>query len=158
MAIQVNPPPSMKSPRSWQGDPEIVAYYKNVDRMMLQLWLRTGGSDDLVDDAAQSITSSSSRISRNAAKINALEKVAFDVEIITEDFTTNRNQIIICKNTRLIPVTLDPQAVVEDTVHIKRTDKAVNVVGTIDGFTNKMINVQYFSLHLVFNGLDWSQI
>ena len=158
MGINVNPPPSMKIPRQWQSRPEIVGYYKSFDRMMLQLWERTGGPEDLVDNTIQAITSSSSRISRNAAKINALEKVAFDVEMITEDFTTNRNQIIICQNTSLIEVTLDPQAVVEDTVHIQRTDKAVNVVGTIDGFTNKMINVQYFSLHLVFNGTDWSQI
>ena len=51
MGVRVNPPPSMKIPRQWQNDPEIVAYYKNFDRMMLQLWLRTGGATDAVANA-----------------------------------------------------------------------------------------------------------
>ena len=62
------------------------------------------------------------------------------------------------KNTSSINVTLDPDVLEEDTVHIKRTDAVVEVIGVIDGLADRTINIKLYSLHLVFNGTDWSQI
>lgn len=150
----------IKWPSQWLSDREIEPVIRYLNRFLHDLWLRSGGGEDLVDNTQQEVTSSSSRISRNAAKINALEKVAFDVEIITSDFTTSRNQIVVCKNTSAITVTLDPLAIEEDQVHIKRKQNAarVTVVGLIDGKTSTIINIKKFSLHLVFDGTEWSQI
>lgn len=159
MGIQVpSPPLSAKVPLSLAKTDEEKRYWRNVNDFLLRLWKRSGGGDDLLDDAEQALTSTGSRVSRNAARINAIEKTDFTIEIITEDFTTERNQIIICRNTSSINVTLDTQALEEDTVHIKRTDAVVKVIGTVDGKVNKTINIKYFSMHLVFNGTDWSQI
>lgn len=111
-----------------------------------------------IDDSKQEITSSSSRVSRNAARINSLELKEFEIVSTTTALTTFRNQIIICKNTDVIDITLDPQAIEEDEVHIKRRDAQVGVIGLVDGKNNLTINIKNFSLHLVFDGIDWSQI
>lgn len=158
MAHKVNPPPQLRIPDKFFNDPELRSFYEQQQRIIWQLWLRTGGSTDLIEAAEESLTSTGSRVARNAAKINALEKSGFDIEIITADFTTSRNQVIICNNTSAITVTLDPNAIEEDQVHIKRANNVVNVTGIIDGFSSKRINVKYFSMHLVFNGVEWSQI
>lgn len=137
---------------------EVVTYFQQQNRYDLQMFTRSGGAADKVDNSAQTLTSTGSRVSLNAAKINALEKVASDIEIITADFTTSRNQIILCNNTSPINVTLDPDAIEEDVVNIKRNDAQVTVFGTIDGQVDMVLNVPKYSTKLVFNGTDWSRI
>ena len=130
-------------------------------RFIRWIELLTGTTNTVVvdvDDSKQDITSSSSRISRNAARINSLELKEFEIVNTTVALTTFRNQIIICKNTGSINITLDPKAIEGDEVHIKRSSDVVEVIGQVDGLTNLTINVPLFSLHLVFNGTDWSQI
>ena len=155
---KVNPPPQLRMPEDFYNDPVKRSFFERQNTILFQLWNRTGGSEDFIDDSEQALTSTGSRVARNAAKINALEKAGFDIEIITADFTTNKNQVIICNNTSLITVTLDPNAIEEDQVHIKRSNDVVDVVGDIDGFNSKRINVKYFSMHIIFNGTEWNQI
>lgn len=158
MSVDVNPPPQVKIPDKFLNDPDTRSFFEQQRQILFQLWNRTGGSSDSISSTEEELTSASSRVARNAARIHALEKVDFDIEIITADFTTNRNQIIICKNTASIDVTLDPNAIEEDEVHIKRTNAVVNVIGSIDGKTQKKINVRYYSMHLVFDGSGWNEI
>lgn len=156
--VAVNPPPQLRIPDAFLKDPEVRAYFEQKDIIIFQLWNRSGGDDDSIEDSEQNITSTSSRVSRNAARINSLEIKNFEIINATADLTTDRNQIVICKNTDEINITLDPEALEEDEVHIKRRDKVVNVIGTIDGVTNKCINIKNYSMHLVFDGSDWSEI
>lgn len=111
-----------------------------------------------VENTVDALTSTSSRVSRNSAKINALELKEFEVIEVTGDFTTERNQILVCKNTSPINVTLDTNAVEGDEVHIKRRNAKITVIGIIDGLINKVINVKNYSMHIVFDGIDWSEI
>ena len=154
----VNPPPQIQMPPQIANDPTLRKYFQERDRFNLQIWFRTGGPEDKIEDAEQGLTSTGSRVSRNAAKINALEKTTFDIVITNSNYTTGPQEIVVCNNTSPIDVTLDPNPVEGDQVHIKRSDAAVNVIGAIDGITNRKINIKYFSLFLVFNGTDWSQI
>lgn len=158
MAVPVNPPPALRIPEQFSKDQEVLNFFEQQQVILYQLFRRTGGSEDFVEDNDTSTTSLSSRVSRNSAKINSLEKQAFDVIPITADYTTGRNQIIICKNITPIEVTLDANAIEEDTLHIKRRGGTVTVIGLIDGITDLVINVPLFSLHLIFDGQDWSQI
>lgn len=50
MSIQVNPPPQLKLPEALAKDKEAATYFRHLDRMLLQLWKRTGGGVDLLDD------------------------------------------------------------------------------------------------------------
>jgi hypothetical protein len=111
-----------------------------------------------IESAEQFLTSTSSRVSRNASRINSLELDDFVVVETTVGIITNRNQIIICKNITPINITLDPLAVEGDEVHIKRRGAEVTEIGLIDGLTDRTINVLNWSDHLVFDGTDWSVI
>jgi len=158
MSVNVNPPPQVRIPDKFFSDPELRAFFEQWSKILFQLWNRTGGGEDIIAGTTQELTAASSRVAKNAARIHSLEKIDFDVEIITADFTTSRNQIVLCQNTTAINVTLDPNAIEEDTLHIKRTNASVTVIGSIDGQTQKIINVRYFSMHLIFDGSTWNMI
>ncbi len=158
MAVSVNPPPQLKMPTVILKDPQWLAYERQRDIILFQMWQRMGGTTDIIEESQQDITGSSSRVSRNAARINSLELKEFEIVNTTVGLTAEEFQIIICKNTVSIDITLDPQAIENDEVHIKRRGSSINVIGSIDGFTNKTINVLNYSMHLVFDGTDWSEI
>lgn len=155
---RVNPPPILKIPKAFLNDKEVRSFIEQQNTIIWQLWNRVGGNNDFVEESKQNITSTSSRVSRNAAVINALVLKEFEIIKTTESLTTEEFQIIICKNTVPINITLDPEAIEDDEVHIKRREQSVTVIGSIDGFTNKKINVKNYSMHLVFDGTDWSEI
>lgn len=154
----VNPPPNFKIPREFLKDKEARSYFQQLQFTVFQLWKRTGGGNDIIDSIEDDITSTESRVSRISARVNSLEKIQFDIEIITADFAAGQNQIIICNNTSNIDVTLNPLAIEEDEVHIKRKAARVNVLGPVDGRTKTIINIKNFSMHLVFDGIEWGQI
>jgi len=158
MGINVNPPPQLKTPKAYFQDGEQREYHRQLQTIIFQLYQRTGGTSDAVENSQKNITSSSSRTSRNSAKINSLELKEFEIINTTVSVTAKEFQIIICKNTSSIDVILDTQAIENDEVHIKRRGGSINVIGSIDGFTNKTINVLNYSMHLVFDGIDWSEI
>ena len=70
----------------------------------------------------------------------------------------NINQILDCINVAPITVTLDPQAVGGDEVHVKRRGEEILIVGDIDGSSDLIINVLLYSVHLIFNGTTWISI
>ena len=119
---------------------------------------QTNTSSITIENTEQALTSTSSRVSRNAARINSIELKEFEIVNTTTDLTTEEYQIVICKNVSPINITLDPDAIKDDEVHIKRRGEEITVIGSIDGFTNKTINILNYSMHLVFDGTDWSEI
>lgn len=155
---KVNPPPILRIPKSFLKDPETESFIKQINTILFQLWVRTGGTTDKIEVSEQSITSANSRVSRNAARINSIELKEFEIINTTTNLTTEEFQVIICKNLSSINITLDTNAVKDDEVHIKRRGEEVIVIGSIDGFTNKTINVLNYSMHLIFDGVDWSEI
>jgi hypothetical protein len=50
--IPVSPPPQPRYPKAIAEDKEARTYFDNLNRVILQLWKRTGGNDDLVNQAA----------------------------------------------------------------------------------------------------------
>lgn len=119
---------------------------------------QTNSSSIIIESTEQALTSTSSRVSRNAARINSVELKEFEIVNTTVDLATEEFQVIICKNVADINITLDTKAVEDDEVHIKRRGGTVNVIGSIDGFTNKTINILNYSMHLIYDGTDWSEI
>lgn len=107
-----------------------------------------------VTDIATNVTD----IATNATDISFLNTLQFEVVNTTVSTTTDPYQYIICRNIGSINITLNPTPSVNEEVHIKRRGDEVIVIGTIDGLTNKTINVNNYSMHLVFDGVDWSQI
>ena len=158
MAVNVNPPPQLQIPPEFLKDKVVSDYLRQINTILFQLFQRTGGTTDEISNSKETITSTSSRVSRNASRINSLELKEFEIVSTNTSLTAEEFQIIICKNTTSINVTLDPQAIENDEVHIKRRGGEIVVIGSIDGFTNKTINVLNYSMHLVYDGVDWSEI
>lgn len=74
------------------------------------------------------------------------------------DIVALPNQVLICKNTVPITVTLPVAPPIGTVVHVKRRNDVVTVIGTIDGLTDIIINVVNYSVHLYYDGIDWSII
>lgn len=134
---------------------EWIDWYNFDNLWKQQIWQRTGGGSDLLSEIEQLTVSQGTKIARNSARIMALEEVKFTIILTDADITTGPYEEIICNNTSSINVTLDTEPVTGDRVIIKRSDAEVEVIGQIDGDTNKTINVQYYSMKLLFNGTEW---
>ena len=91
-------------------------------------------------------------------RIEALEYRVFDVIETTSSMNLEEFKTLICRNTSTISITLKENPILGDEVNIKRTAGVVNVIGVIDGLTNVTINRVNYSMKLVFNGTDWSEI
>lgn len=125
--------------------------------------LVTGQTNDttvIVEDTEQALTSTSSRVSRNAARINSLELKQFELIETSIALTTSPFQIIDCINTAKVEITLDTNAVGADEVHIARSNAVVDIIGIVNGKTNITLNVKNFSVHLIkqITGNGWLQI
>jgi len=159
---EVNPPPQIILPKELSDlGIDVINYFQQQARFDLQLWTRTGGSDDLVDEAGQNITSTSSRVSRNAAKIDALEFIRFRVvPNVTADYTAAPFEIVECNNTVPITITLEPNAILDDQIHVKRKQDSakITVVGPIDGDLSRVINIKKWSDFYVFGSTEWMVI
>ena len=112
----------------------------------------------LADETDKVEASLIERVDALEVRVGVLEYKTFTIVQTEESIAALGFQIIICKNSTSINITLDPEALLDDEVHIKRRGGVVNVIGTIDGFTNKRINVKYYSMHLVYDGTDWNEI
>ena len=160
MAISVNPPPILKLPKAFLEDREVREFIKQQNTILFQLWNRTGGVNDDVDEAKENITASSSRVSRNAGRINSLELKTFELVETSVGLTTKEFEIIDCINTGSIEIILDPEAIGEDEVLIARSGARVRIIGVVNGKTNIDLNVKGFSVHLIkqITGNGWLQI
>lgn len=156
--VLVNPSPQPKLPKAIREDPQALAYFNQLEIIIRQLRERTGGDIDTVENAAQNITALNSRVSRNLAKINAIEEIRLTTRIVSSNATAKAFEVLICENSTDAVITLDSNALLDDVVHIKRTSGEVRVNGDIDGESFKIINIPNYSMHLIFNGVEWNEI
>lgn len=158
MGNRVNPPRQLQLPPEVASNPQLKRAFDDRDFILFQLWKRSGAGNDDIEDLIQSILKVRLETARNTSLIGSIDLKNFDIIDVVGNVTTGPDQILICKNPSSINVALDPNAIKNDEVHIKRSGAVVEVIGQVDGLTNLTINVALFSLHLVFNGIDWSQI
>lgn len=156
MTNRVNPPEQLQLPQI--RDVGLLEFLKQLKFIVFQLWKRTGAGADSIDDLIKEQARLRSNVNANTASLGSIETRSFEVVKTSADFTTEPFQIIICSNTDAISITLDDNPQEDDEVHIKRKNGEVNVIGQIDGFTNKRINIKNYSMHLVYDGSEWSEI
>lgn len=143
--------------RDLTGWPDaMVEDYLNILRNILEITQVVEGSEVVNVELDQLTTKNDARISKLQSRINKFK--AFVVVPVTANVIAKSNQILICKNVSDIDVTLDTNAMKNDEIHIKRRGTEITVIGSIDGYTFKIINVFNYSMHLVFDGTDWSEI
>ena len=184
--VAANPPPILRKPKELQENPSVRAYLDSLERIVYQLWLRTGAGDDLVDGALTSDVYEAAIQSLDLEDAiedydhtfvpdldlqamideidfsNRLEADKEKLEIIDviADFTTTSSQICICNNTTPITLTLNDSPDDGEELIIKRLGSSVVVSGAIDGATSKTIASKYDAPHLVYTVAagEWSII
>lgn len=55
-STKVNPPPLLRRPPEFFSDLEKSAYFKGIETILFQLWNRTGGNNDKIEDTASAIS------------------------------------------------------------------------------------------------------
>ena len=91
-------------------------------------------------------------------RVDILEFKVFKKVITTDSLTTSGYQIIICKNTSPITITLELSPEDETEVHVKRRGAEVTIIGTIDGLVDRVLNIPQWSDHLVYDNTEWNVI
>ena len=77
--------------------------------------------------------------------------LSFDVVVVTSNYTTTGNEIVICNNTTPIEITLNLTPKDREAVHVvKQNTGSVNVIGTALGDTSLTIGTRYSSPHFTY--------
>ena len=131
-------------PKKWESDPELRDVLRYLNRFLHDLWIRTGGGPDLIEEGLEAIEDLQDqinaiivRLDANEAAIADLQARVIDLEGLTVvtavdytiDGTTTGHQTIVC--TADLTVSLDPAPSDRDTATIKVGQKSTKVI--IDG-------------------------
>jgi len=131
-------------PKKWESDPELRDVLRYLNRFLHDLWIRTGGGPDLIEEALEAIEDLQDqinaiivRLDANEAAIADLQARVIDLEGLTVvtavdytiDGTITGHQTIVC--TADLTVSLDPAPSDRDTATIKVGQKNTKVI--IDG-------------------------
>ena len=92
-------------------------------------------------------------------RVDDLEARIFRTVITSDSVTALSFQVILCTNTTPMEILLNPGAVKDDMINVKRKGAEVTVNGLIDGDnTGRIINVKYWSELYISDGTEWSVI
>ena len=131
-------------PKKWESDPELRDVLRYLNRFLHDLWIRTGGGPDLIEEGLEAIEDLQDqinaiivRLDANEAAIADLQARVIDLEGLTVvtavdytiDGTTTGHQTIVC--TADLTVSLDPAPSDRDTATIKIGQANTKVI--IDG-------------------------
>jgi hypothetical protein len=144
---------------------QVFLTYKDVaeanpnwtDRMV-EDYLATKRDIGIATNTADKAVNTSTAAVMTPALIKQVDRITFDIVTVGSDYTTYRNQILICRNATPITITLNPYPRLFEEVHVKRRDAELTIAGLIDGLTDITLNVPNYSVHLVYDGQDWSVI
>jgi hypothetical protein len=144
----VNPPPQFRRPKKINADKELRPYFEKLEWLLFQLWTRTGGADDSVDETVNSQVDTDGLFGL-FSRISDLE---FRNVIPTAiDYTTIGSDIVIC--TDAVTITLNDEPDDQELATVKRAAGQIIINGNgklIDGNTTLRINVKYTSLDIIY--------
>ncbi len=83
-SVKVNPPPQLRLPQQFLKDKEIRKFFEQQNLILFQLWNRTGGPSDLVDESVSGTSTGNATTSAFNAKLARLEKRFNSIE--AQDF------------------------------------------------------------------------
>jgi hypothetical protein len=128
-------------PKKWESDPELRDVLRYLNRFLHDLWIRTGGGPDLIEEGLEAIEDLQDqinaiivRLDANEAAIADLQARVIDLEGLTVvtavdytiDGTVTGHQTIVC--TAEITVSLDPAPSDRDTATIKVGQSRTKVI------------------------------
>lgn len=86
MANNVTPPFTNRIPTKWVQDPELNAFLNMQQRILHELWIRSGGDQDKIDEVVD-VTLGSDDIPQYALNVLTTDPVTIDTTGFTIDTT-----------------------------------------------------------------------
>ena len=89
MAVNVNPPPLLRTPKAFLVDGETREYISQLNTIIFQLYRRTGGVNDMIADIGnEGATSFSPLLQQTIKRLEGLPEFTIDTTGFTTDLTT----------------------------------------------------------------------
>lgn len=130
-------------PRKWLTDPEIGPFAVYLNRWLHDLFIRTGGGDDLIND-----NQISEIFGGQTVEIKDLDVIELAAGSTT--ITTTGDQFIVCNNTASGTIVLNTKPQDGEDVFVARKNGSITVNGAINGGTTFKLNGKKSSIHFKF--------
>ena len=143
MVIQVDPF-LIPIPKALLQDKETRNYFEYQSRFLHDLWQRTGGGTDTVDDNQLSEV-----FSNNESEIKKLDII--ELAAAATAITTTGDELVVCNNTAIGAVTLNLTPKDGEDCVVSRRNAKLTVNGPINGGSVFTINGQYSSMHFKYS-------
>jgi hypothetical protein len=143
-----NPPPQLRRPKAGASPKEWDTYLRQLEWIIFQLWNRTGGGDDTVDDTVNSQVDTDGLFGL-FSRVSDLE--FRNVVSVTSDYTTIGADIVICNDA--VTVSLNDEPEDQELVTIKRAAGKVKISGNgklVDGSAQVNVILKYTSLDIIY--------
>ena len=152
MVTQVDPF-LIPTPKSLTQDKETRIYFEYLNRFLHDLWIRTGGGSDTVGDNQLSEV-----FSNNESEVKKLDII--ELAAASTSITTTGDELVVCNNTAIGAVTLNPKPKDGEDCVVARRDAKITVNGPINGGSVFTINGRYSSMHFKYSiaAGEWSII
>jgi hypothetical protein len=131
-------------PAKLLADRETRNYFEYMNRFLHDLWQRTGGGSDTVDDNQLSEVFGSEQL--EIKKVGIIELASGDTTI-----TTTSDELVVCNNTADGTVTLNTTPKDGEDCIVSRRSGKITVNGAINGDTSMNIAIRYSSMHFKYS-------
>ena len=85
----VNPPPALRLPESLRQNQEARVYFEQIQRILFQLWARTGGGNDDISDLLYDQSAIEGEVNEALGQIDNVARIA-SINALTADFKGNQ--------------------------------------------------------------------
>ena len=85
----VNPPPALRLPESLRQNQEARVYFEQIQRILFQLWTRTGGGNDDINDLLYDQSAMEGEVNEALGQIENVSRIA-SINALTADFKGNQ--------------------------------------------------------------------
>lgn len=143
---RVNPPKQLVLPDSLQRNPDLKRAFDDRDYILFQLWERTGGGLDLVNNAISGLNEFD-----DLFLLEQQRQIRENVITTNTDYTTAGNDVIIC--TASVTVTLNDEPDNKETVAVRMLGGVIVINGngrTINGSATAKIRTKYTSWQIMY--------
>lgn len=86
---KVNPPPALRLPLSLAQNQEARVYFEQINKILFQLWTRTGGGNDDINDLLNDQSAIEGEVNEALGQIENVSRVA-SINALTADFKGNQ--------------------------------------------------------------------
>lgn len=98
---KVNPPPALRLPNDILDNPELKKYFDQLNTILFQLWVRSGGGNDLIEDVDLNQAIDSEKVTTLSSIVDLLSQEVSS-NIAVQDSRNNLLQSLISRLTDLV--------------------------------------------------------